>query len=324
MRRSLLDLLRCPDCGGSLALHDDVEEQGQIRSGELRCAACPTSWPIVDFIPRFVGGSYAGNFGFQWQLFAGTQLDSHSRVPISRQRFYGYSGWTPESLAGQRMLDAGCGAGRFAEIALEAGAEVVAVDISSSVVACHQNLGHYERLHVIQCDLSRMPFADGVFDGAYCFGVLQHTPSPATTFASIAAKVRKGGRLAVDVYKRSLYSFLLPQYWLRPLLRRLPRPTLYRVVQWLVRVFLPLSNAVGRLPFGRKIRRLLPVANHHGLFPLTDAQHREWSTLDTFDMFSPAHDHPQTAAALRRWFAEAGFTEHEVFRSGFLVGRGIK
>jgi SAM-dependent methyltransferase len=324
VRRSLLDLLRCPDCGGSFELHGEAEEQARIRSGELRCRACPGSWPIVDFIPRFTGRSYAGNFGFQWQLFAATQLDSHSGQPISRERFYRSSGWTAESLAGRWVLDAGCGAGRFAEVALEAGAEVVAIDLSSAVVACRQNLGHHERLHVIQCDLSRMPLADGAFDSVYCFGVLQHTPSPAAAFASIARKVRKGGRLAVAVYHRSLYFFLLPQYWLRPLLRRLPRPMLYRVVQWLVRVFLPLSNALGRLPYGRSIRRLLPVANYRGIFALTDTQHREWSTLDTFDMFSPSHDHPQTAAAVRRWFAGAGFTEHEVFRSGFLVGRGVK
>jgi 2-polyprenyl-3-methyl-5-hydroxy-6-metoxy-1,4-benzoquinol methylase len=324
VRRSLLNVLRCPDCGGSFALHDATEEQAQVRSGELRCRACPARWPIVDFIPRFAGSSYAGNFGFQWQLFSATQLDSHSRLPVSRERFYGFSGWTAESLAGQWVLDAGCGSGRFAEIALEAGAEVVAIDLSSAVDACHRNLGSHERLHVIQCDLSRMPLANGAFDSAYCFGVLQHTPAPPEVFARIADKVRKGGRLAVDVYHRAPYSFLLPQYWLRPLLRRLPRPTLFRVVQWLVRMFLPLSNALGRLPYGRKIRRLLPVANHEGVLPLTASQHREWSTLDTFDMFSPSHDYPQTAAALRRWFAGAGFTEHEVFRSGCLVGRGVK
>jgi 2-polyprenyl-3-methyl-5-hydroxy-6-metoxy-1,4-benzoquinol methylase len=320
----LLRLLRCTACGRSLELRNALEERGEIRSGELRCESCGGSWPIIDFIPRFVRESYAGNFGFQWQLFAATQLDSHSHVPLSAQRFYGCSGWTPSSLAGQHVLDAGCGAGRFAEIALAAGAEVVAIDLSSAVNACYRNLGHHERLHVIQCDLAAMPLRDGAFDSVYCFGVLQHTPSPESAFRAIAAKVRPGGRLAVNAYHRTAGFFLLPQYWLRPLLRHLPCHLLYRTAQWLVRLFLPLSNALGRLPFGLKIRRLLPVANYRGIFPLSDAQQREWSILDTFDMFSPSHDYPQTAPVMRRWFADAGFAEHEVFHSGLLVGRGVK
>ncbi len=39
-------------------------------------------------------------------------------------------------------------------------------------------------------------------------------------------------------------------------------------------------------------------------------------------MLAPAHDHPQSAATLRAWFAEAGLIDIEVERLGFIVGRG--
>ena len=63
---------------------------------------------------------------------------------------------------------------------------------------------------------------------------------------------------------------------------------------------------------------------HQALKELADQQVREWAILNTFDMFAPAHDTPQSASTLRRWFDEAGFEDAWVGRLGFLVGRGTK
>jgi len=34
---------------------------------------------------------------------------------------------------------------------------------------------------------------------------------------------------------------------------------------------------------------------------------KQWAILDTFDMYSPAHDHPQSIASIKRWFNEIDF-----------------
>jgi hypothetical protein len=49
----------------------------------------------------------------------------------------------------------------------------------------------------------------------------------------------------------------------------------------------------------------------------------QWAVLDTFDMYSPAHDHPQSLSTLRSWFEEAGF-ENILVRPGpnGVVGSG--
>src|SRR5213076_2284270 len=136
MTRGLLDLLRCPATGSRLTLADSVEEGGRVRSGVLAGGA-GARYPIRDFVPRFVPeDNYAASFGMQWNRFARTQLDSASGHPISAGRFWHATGWTPSELAGQPVLDVGCGSGRFAEIALGAGARVVALDYSSAVDAC--------------------------------------------------------------------------------------------------------------------------------------------------------------------------------------------
>jgi hypothetical protein len=39
---------------------------------------------------------------------------------------------------------------------------------------------------------------------------------------------------------------------------------------------------------------------------LTRQQLKEWVILDTFDMFSPEHDHPQKVNTVKGWFEEFG------------------
>ena len=68
--------------------------------------------------------------------------------------------------------------------------------------------------------------------------------------------------------------------------------------------------AVSRLLQGSglgALRRFLPVVDIQGTLPsgLSDDQLREWVVLDTFDMFSPEHDHPQRIAAVARMFERA-------------------
>lgn len=303
-----------------------AETGGEIETGTLACMGCRHDYPIVDAIPRFVNSeSYAHTFGFQWRLFRRTQMDSHTGLPISRQRFLSFTGWSVEDLRGKLLLDAGCGAGRFAEVALDCGAEVVAVDYSGAVDACRQNLGSHRLFHVVQADVYRLPLRPGSFDFVYSFGMLQHTPDVEKAFLALPQQLKEGGQLAVDVYPKLWRNVLWPKYWLRPFTRRLSAPALLRLSTFLVRLLLPLSNAIGRIPMaGRKLRYLLPVVNYQGVYPLSEAQQREWSVLDTFDMLSPAHDHPQSSATVKRWFEKAGLKQIHIERKGFLVGRGAK
>jgi hypothetical protein len=93
----------------------------------------------------------------------------------------------------------------------------------------------------------------------------------------------------------------------------------------MVSCLLPISLAIGRIPkFGRKLRYAIPVCNYEGIFPLTMEQLREWAVLDTLDMLSPFHDHPQSTKNLRKWFEHAGMKDVHVFRSGLIIGRGIR
>jgi len=325
MMPRLVEILRCPHCGGRVGLlgefNDDV-----ITTAEMQCKSCQLKIPVVDAVPRAVSSdNYANNFGLQWNRFRQTQLDSYSGLPISGERFFRSTGWSPEELAGKRVLDVGCGAGRFAEIALRCGAEVVAIDYSSAVDACRNNLADHSRLNVVQADIYQLPFEPGSFDYVYSLGVLQHTPDVERAFASLASQLKPGGKLTVDVYPKLRRNFLWSKYWLRPFTRRIAPERLFRLVQRAVPPLLSVSRVVGRIPFvGKHLRYAIPVVNYEGIYPLSDKQLKEWAVLDTFDMFSPAYDQPQSAKTLSSWAKKFALKDCEVFRSGFLILRAVR
>jgi SAM-dependent methyltransferase len=326
LNRDLLTILVCPACRAGLLPGEEHPSVGAIESGFLRCSGCWHEYPIVRGVPRFVPEqNYAGSFGYQWNHFPRTQLDSSTGLPITRNRFFESAGWKPSEMANGLVLDVGCGSGRFAEVAVSTGARVVAVDYSTAVDAAVANLGTHDRIDVVQADVYALPFRPASFDFVYSLGVLQHTPDVKRAFMCLIDPLKGGGRLAIDLYPKIWMNILWPKYWLRPITRRLPKETLFRLIDRVTPLLLPISRMVARIPVvGRRLRYLVPVANYEGVLPLTEAQLHEWSVLDTFDMFSPAHDHPQSAKTLRSWMSEAGLAEAEVLRVGHLVGRGVR
>ena len=58
---------------------------------------------------------------------------------------------------------------------------------------------------------------------------------------------------------------------------------------------------------------------------LSDMQQREWAILDTYDMYAPRYDRPQTVRAVRRWFDDAGLEDIVVEQGpNGVIGRGRK
>ena len=326
MRSDSVRSFRCPHCAGEMRLAQPADLPREVETGSLECAGCRRTYPIVRGIPRFVGDdNYASNFGFQWNEFRRTQLDSASGVGISHARFARSSGLGPEDLRGKLVLDVGCGAGRFAEVALSFGAHVVALDYSSAVDACKANLGGNPHLEVVQGDIYRLPFPLAHFDFIYCFGVLQHTPDAQAAFAELPRFLKPGGRLAVDFYPKLARNLLWSKYWIRPITRRIPQPVLFRWIQKLVPKLLPVSDLLASVPGTKgRLRYLIPIANYRGVLPLNDEQLREWSVLDTFDMLAPEHDHPVSVDTLTSWFVKAGLVDLHVERPGFIIAYGTK
>jgi SAM-dependent methyltransferase len=264
----------------------------------------------VNGVARFVQREhYAGSFGLQWNAHRQTQLDSHTGLPLSRHRLFQVSHW-PEDLRGETILEAGSGAGRFTEVLLGTGAQVLSFDLSSAVDANYSNNGQHPNVLLFQADMSDIPVRRLAVDKVICLGVLQHTPDPAAAFRHLTEHVRPGGELVVDVYAAHFRSLISWKYALRPFTKRADRRRLYRIIAAVTPALVPLSAWLHRLA-GRFGARLLPIVQYAHL-GLPAGLNREWAILDTYDMYAPAHDHPQSSDTVRRWYRDAGFVDVSV------------
>jgi 2-polyprenyl-3-methyl-5-hydroxy-6-metoxy-1,4-benzoquinol methylase/uncharacterized protein YbaR (Trm112 family) len=325
MRDVFLDILRCPATGQKLKFIQAAKGDNKLTNGWLVSEDNSMRYPVKNDIPRFVPESnYAENFGFQWNIFSKTQLDSYSGHPISFDRFWKATGWNSDEMKDKWVLDVGCGAGRFAEIALATGANVVALDYSSAVEACKSNIQH-PNLHIIQADIYALPFLEGAFSYVYSLGVLQHTPNVSKAFFSLPKMMTSGGKICVDFYEKSWKSFFLPKYWLRPITKKIPKQTIFIKLYKLVPILLNLSNLLFRVPYiGIYLKRFIPVANYNGELNLNNKQMIEWGILDTFDWLTPTYDNPQTYVQVKKMLSDSGLVNCEILREGHLVARANK
>ncbi len=275
---------------------------------------CPTGdkYAVRDGIPRFVPeNTYADAFGLQWTTYRTTQLDSHSGTTITRdhlRRCLGEETWT--SLPEIQALECGCGAGRFTEVLLDRGARVTSIDLSTAVDANAVNFPVTEQHRIAQADILALPFAPRQFDLVICLGVIQHTPDPEATIASLAEHVKPGGWLVIDHYTYSISWWTKSAPLFRAVLRRLPARAGLRWTEKLVNSLLPLHKAVrGFFPAHIVVSRVSPVLCYYRAHPeLGDELQREWAMLDTHDSLTDWYRHLRSRKAIRRALRAAGLS----------------
>jgi SAM-dependent methyltransferase len=238
-------------------------------------------------IPRFVAcGKYAESFGSQWRRFPRTQLDSRTGLPLSRDRLRRCMGDSLfESLHGKRVLEAGCGAGRFTEVLINAGAYVTSADLSSAVEANAANFPPSDRHRIIQADILELPFLPGQFDVVLCLGVIQHTPDSDTTIRHLYRQLRPGGWLVFDHYTHEIGRWISLGPLYRAWLKRQPKARRWEIIERMVDLFLPLHRHVRSFyPLWFLLCRVSPLTTYYRLLPeLPESLQREFSILDTHD-----------------------------------------
>jgi SAM-dependent methyltransferase len=304
----------CTECGSPLRLEatSSALNNGTIAEGQFVCTSCSRTFPIVRSMPRFVPSEgYARTFGYQWNRFDQLQLDRHRGNDLSRERFFVTTQW-PARMEGQRILEAGCGMGRFTQIALESGAEVFSFDLSNAVEANFKNNGGSARVNIFQASIYRIPLRRESFDKIYCMGVLQHCPNVRQAFMSLVPFVRPGGEVVIDCYQRHTGLFPPLKYWVRPWLTWMGPRRVHKLLSWTIPPAFELKKALYKVPLvGKAIGNLIPIGpiSHKPKLDYTDEELKQVKILSALDMFSPLHDHPQTIETVRQWFVDAGLVD---------------
>ena len=115
-----------------------------------------------------------------------------------------------EAQPGERVLDLGCGTGRFVAALRDAGADPVGVELAEGAL-------ERARRNVPGADLRLMgdgiPLEDASVDLVWCSEVLEHVPDTAGLLSEARRVLRTGGRLLVttpshDLPRRALLALL--------------------------------------------------------------------------------------------------------------------
>jgi SAM-dependent methyltransferase len=256
------------------------------------------------FIPRFCNESYCENFSLQWEKFKELQLDSRNKKDLSKKRILENTGWNLEALRGKNLLECGCGPGRFTEIFVKAGANVVAIDMSRAVESNLKNIGLKKNLLLLQGDINKIKFLNNKFDYVFCYGVLQHTPSPEKTLNSLVDFLKEEGCISIDSYRRLFIplGWSTPKYLWRPLTKRMNKEKLLKLIEWYIPRYIDFDTFIRKIPgIGIILTGLIPIPCWNYLDRgYTREERIKHAIMDTFDALSPAYDSPLTIGEVRR------------------------
>jgi ubiquinone/menaquinone biosynthesis C-methylase UbiE len=100
-------------------------------------------------------------------------------------------------LAGERLLDVGCGTGDLLAEAIERGWAAEGVDPDPDMVAMSEAVAPG---CVRQAALPELPYDDGTFDAVTANFVVNHVPDPRAAMRELARVIAPRGRLAVTIW----------------------------------------------------------------------------------------------------------------------------
>lgn len=138
----------------------------------------------------------------------------------------GIAGWTPSGLEtrlrnflqhwsgaarGSLWLDIGCGAGTYTRMLAGQGARVIGIDYSLPSLAKAKARSAGLDIQWFAADVNRLPMKPGEVDGVLCFGVLQAISATEPALSAIAATLRPGGWLWVDILNAECIANILEQ-----------------------------------------------------------------------------------------------------------------
>jgi 2-polyprenyl-6-hydroxyphenyl methylase/3-demethylubiquinone-9 3-methyltransferase len=136
---------------------------------------------------------------------------------------------THRALAGQRVLDVGCGGGILSDAMARRGAEVLGIDLAGKALKVAQ-------LHALEAQTRNVSYREvsvealaleqpGSFDAVTCMEMLEHVPDPGSVVRACAGLVKPGGWVFFSTINRNPKAFLFAIVGAEYILNLLPRGT---------------------------------------------------------------------------------------------------
>ena len=213
MKKELVEYLVCPATGRPLRLADvHTLSSGEVTAGRL-VTDDGHEYSIEDGVPvmllpetwRVGQAETRESFSSKWKLAPNYRESTRHHYQQWYLDRYGFK--TIESLRNfltskKLILDAGTGHGRDAEMFVKtSAAKVFGIDISYGIHNAYRDLKDLERLHLVQADLTRLPFPPNFFDFISCDQVIHHTPDTYESLRALLKHLAPGGHIGFYTYK---------------------------------------------------------------------------------------------------------------------------
>ena len=160
---------------------------------ESRITVAGTAYPIIDGVivllephlwPAWIrrrtdpAGAAGRAFAQDIQATFGAEWRAFPRVlPEHAGEFAQYFDLVDlQRIAGKRVMDLGCGIGRWSYFLKDHAREVVLVDFSEAIFVARENLDQAPNALFFLADLTHLPFRRDCADLVVCLGVLHHLP----------------------------------------------------------------------------------------------------------------------------------------------------
>lgn len=115
-------------------------------------------------------------------------------------------------VVGKRILDCGCGTGRFSVLLKQMGARVISMDVSENMLKKLKQKTKEDGVFV-RGDVFSLPFSNKSFDIIVCSQVLTHLHKYKEPLMEFARVLNKGGKILIDIrnllHPRCLYRSVL-------------------------------------------------------------------------------------------------------------------
>jgi uncharacterized protein YbaR (Trm112 family)/SAM-dependent methyltransferase len=304
--------------------------ESEIVEGLLTCN-CGKAYPIVNDIPRFLPDSFDQHPQFTQTYYDEIKkytdtvssrekeefsvMFKETQATFGRQwktwgrsdRIYGFTDdenkeWFLRDLTSKnvdteyfkdkKVLEVGCGHGRFVKILNDLCSEYFALDLGPSIDLAHEISKDRPNVHVMQANAMYPPLKEESFDYVWSHGVLHHTPSTKQAFNAVSKlPIKPKGRCYIWVYHKGGFLWEHGNRFVRSITTRLPDKLLYY-----------LSVALVPLLY------IIPAYNKD-----VNLSNMSWNecALSVHDWLAPKYQWHHSPEEVISWFEEHGYGDIE-------------
>jgi len=206
MKRTTLELLRCPRCHAPLHVRDERGE-GAVDEGSLVCSSCGTSFPVKNGTVHFIAAEELGGRNRKFARF----YDWVSRFEALSWRIFSLPAGGERKVRGEVLDRLDRNAGRILEVSVGSGGNlrylfespalnhVCGLDISTGQLArCRRVVARHEwPVDLFLATAEELPFKTESFDGVFHIGGINFFSEKKKAVDEMIRVARAGSRIVI-------------------------------------------------------------------------------------------------------------------------------